>query len=137
MNCWQICAYSCRDANFVCENYCNLKNITYYERPSNYLTIIEKNGYETSDYSDPVKEKETEEKNQKILEKLYNAKFIDKITSRGCMSYAEFRTIKIQNSLSLGKVNELHSDIKKFIYADMTNVSTKYLQDDIGLYIYL
>lgn len=130
-------AYLCTDANSVYENYCNLKNIPHYEKPSNYLTIIEKNGYETPDYSDPITAKETEASNQKILEKLYNAELIDKITNRGYMSYSEFQALKNQNNLSLGKVNELHSDIKKFIYADMTNVSTKYLQDYIGFFTYI
>lgn len=35
-------AYLCSDANSIYENYCNLKNIPHYERPSNYLSIIEK-----------------------------------------------------------------------------------------------
>ncbi|WP_317368413.1 hypothetical protein [uncultured Tyzzerella sp.] len=51
-------AYLCSDVNYVYENYCNLKNIAHYEKLSNYLTIIERNGYETPDYSDPVKVKE-------------------------------------------------------------------------------
>lgn len=33
-------------------------------------------------------------------------------------------------------MNELHSDIKQFIYGKMTNVSTKYLQDYIGFFTY-
>lgn len=130
-------AYLCIDANPVYENYCNLKNIPHYEKPSNYLTIIEKNGYETPDYSDPVTAKETGASNQKILEKQYNAELVDKIINRGYMSYSEFQAFKNQNNLSLGKVNKLHSDIKKFIYADMTNVSTKYLQDYIGFFTYI
>lgn len=130
-------AYICSDANSVYENYCNLKNIPHYERPSNYMTIIENNGYETPDYTNPLKAKETESKNQKVLEKLYNSDLIDKITNRGYISYSDFEILKKQNSLSLGRVNELHSDIKKFIYADMTNVSTKYLQDYIGFFTYI
>lgn len=38
------------------------------------------------------------------------------------MSYTNFENLKKQKNLSLSKVNELHSDIKKFIYSDMTNV---------------
>ena len=53
------------------------------------------------------------------------------------MTYADFENIKKQNNLSLGRVNELHSDIKKFIYSDMTNVSTKYLKDYIGFFTYI
>lgn len=95
--------YLCSDANFVYENYYNLKNISHYEKHSNYLTIIEKNGYKTPDYSDPVKTKETEKKNQKILEKLYNAELIDKITNRGYMSYADLEPLKIKTAYLLVK----------------------------------
>lgn len=53
------------------------------------------------------------------------------------MSYEEFSQIKKNNNLSLARVNELHSDIKKFINGDMTNVSTKYLQNYIGYFTYI
>lgn len=78
-----------------------------------------------------------EEKNNKILEKLYNADMIDKITNRGYMKYKDFADLKAKNGLSLARVNELHSDIKNFIYGEMTNVSTKYLQDYIGYFTYI
>jgi hypothetical protein len=51
--------------------------------------------------------------------------------------YEEFNQLKTINGLSLGRVNELHLDLKKFIYRDMTNVSTKYLQDYIGFFTYI
>ena len=53
------------------------------------------------------------------------------------MSYDEFVKLKASNGLSLSRVNELHSDIKKYIYSEMTNVSTKYLQDYIGFFTYI
>ena len=121
----------------VYENYCNLFNIPHYEKPSNYVSVLEKNGYETPDWSNPAAAKVTEEKNNKILEKLYNADMIDKITNRGYMKYKDFDDLKAKNGLSLARVNELHSDIKNFIYGEMTNVSTKYLQDYIGYFTYI
>lgn len=130
-------AYICSDANDVYENYCNLFNIPHYEKPSNYVSVLEKNGYETPDWSNPAAAKVTEEKNNKILEKLYNVDMIDKITNRGYMKYKDFADLKEKNGLSLARVNELHSDIKNFIYSEMTNVSTKYLQDYIGYFTYI
>ncbi len=53
------------------------------------------------------------------------------------MTYNEFEDLKTVNTLSLARVNELHSDIKKFIYGKMVNVSTKYLQDYIGFFTYI
>ena len=128
-------AYICSDANDVYENYCNLFHIPHYEKPSNYLTIIEKNGYE---YATPLSDKKAvETHNKKILEKLYYADAIDRITNRGYIKYEKFIELKEQNSLSLSRVNELHSDIKDFLYGRMTNVSTKYLADYIGFFTYI
>lgn len=130
-------AFLCTDANKVYEQYCNLKNIPHYERPSNYQETIEKNGYETPNKANPADAAVAEAKNRKVLERLYNAGMIDRITNRGYIPYEEFEKIKKQNALSLGRVNELHSDIKRFIYSDMKNVSTKYLQDYIGFFTYI
>ena len=130
-------SYICSDANDVYENYCRIFNIPHYIRPSNYTTIIEKNGYITPAYASPDQLDAVRERNQKILLNLYNKNLIDKIRNRGNMTYLEFAELKSQNNLSLARVNELHSDLKKFIYADKTNVSTKYLQDYIGYFTYI
>lgn len=130
-------SYFCSDANDVYENYCQLRNIPHYIKPSNYITIIEKNGYETPDFSNPAKAKATRNKNEKILASLYSKDMIDKISNRGYIPYTDFIHLKNANSLSLARVNELHSDIKKFINSEMTNVSTKYLQDYIGYFTYI
>ena len=76
-------AYICSDVNDVYEDYCDLFNIPHYQRPSNYLTIIEKNEYETSNWSNLTTAKVTEENIYKIFEKLCNNDLIDKITNRG------------------------------------------------------
>jgi transposase-like protein len=130
-------SYICSDANPLYRDYCNLKSIIHYERPSNYLTLIRKAGYDTPDYANPIEAKLTEASNQKILSKLYYEEITDKITNKGDLSYEEFSILKKANKLSLAKVNELHLDIKKFIYGEMTNVSTKYLSDYIGFFTYL
>lgn len=130
-------AYICTDANDVYENYCNLFNIPHYVKPSNYVSVLEKSGYVTPIFMDPAAAKLAQESNDKLLEKLYNADLIDKITNRGYMKYQDFAELKAKNNLSLARVNELHSDIKKFIYHQMTNVSTKYLQDYIGYFAYI
>ena len=128
-------AYLCSDANDVYDNYCNLVNIPHYERPSNYLTVIEQNGYEYP--STPDETKAVAVRNRKLLEKLYKDGEIDRITNRGYVPYDEFEKLKEENSLSLARVNELHSEIKDFINGRMTNVSTKYLQDYIGFFAYI
>lgn len=130
-------SYICSDANSIYEDYCKIFNIAHYVKPSNYLTVLEHNGYITPSRVNPLRTKSTEEKNKKILETLYNNNMIDYISNRGYLTYEEFEELKMLNGLSLARVNELHSDIKKFIYGNMTNVSTKYLQDYIGFFTYI
>ena len=130
-------SYICSDANSVYEDFCSIFNIAHYERPSSYLSIIDKAGYKTPDYANPVLAQIAEKQNQKILERLYYEDDIDRITNRGHLLYEEFKELKEKHNLNLARVNELHSDIKRFIYADMTNVSTKYLQDYIGYFTFI
>ncbi len=53
------------------------------------------------------------------------------------MLFDTFTELKYQNGLPRGCANELHKEIKQYIYRDMTNVSTKYLQDYIGFFTYI
>ena len=134
---FEAISYICSDGNKVYEEYCALSNIPHYIRPSLYNDIIEKNGYETPDPSDPIKAEETRSNNYKILSSLYRKGMIDKISNRGELSYEEFCELKKTCVLNLGKVNELHNEFKKLIYANKTNVSTKYLQDYVGYFTYV
>lgn len=130
-------SFVCTDANPVYEEFCNLFNIPHYERPSNYLTIIQRAGYTTPTAYDPAMAQVTRDNNDKILSRLYDFADIDKITNRGVMTYEAFKELKTLNGLSLSRVNELHSGIKSYIYGSMKNVSTKYLQDYVGFYAYM
>ena len=55
----------------------------------------------------------------------------------GLNDILEFSKLKRNNDLNLARVNELHSEIKKFINISKTNVSTKYLNDYILFFNYL
>ncbi len=129
--------YLCSDGNFVYRDYCRVKGIPLYVRPSNYLQTIERAGYVTPDWTNPAVAKATEENNDKILAKLYNDGLIDYIYGREKMSYKEFSGIKYANSLGLARVNQFHAELKNMIEAPRRNVSTKYLQDYVGFYTYL
>ena len=77
-------------------------------------------------------------KNSVILRKLYSEGLIDEIIIDGVRvrDYSDFEEMKRDNNLSLGRVNQLHSDIKNSIYSMKTNVSTKNLSDYIGAFTY-
>ena len=130
-------SFLCSDGNNTYEEYCEMLNIPHYIKPSAYLDIIVKNGYVTPDFADPVKREEVFLKNQRILQTLYDNGLIDRIKNIGRLSYSEFYALKQAHGLNLGRVNELHKDIKGLIYGEKTNVSTKYLQDYIGYFTYI
>lgn len=108
------------------ENYCQLRNTPYYVRQSNFLKII--GNY---DYIIPATEEFEKKANKKVLEHLYYEGIIEKITNHGKILFDTFNDIKYQNRLSLTRVNELYNEIMQYIYRDMTNISTKHLQDYI------
>lgn len=130
-------SYMCSDGNAVYREYCNLKDISLYVKPSNYLHTIENAGYITPDWTDPVAAKKTEESNNLILYKLYHEKLIDYIYNREDLSFKDFQTIKFANSLSLARVNQFHGELKRYIQYNTKGVSTKYLADYVGFYTYI
>lgn len=129
--------YLCSDGNPIYRDYCKVKGIPLYVRPSSYLQTIEKAGYITPDWTNPTAAKLTEENNEKILTKLYNDRQIDYIYGKEKLSYKEFSGIKYANSLGLARVNQFHAELKNKIEEPRRNVSTKYLQDYVGFYTYM
>lgn len=125
-------SYLCSDANSIYEDYCKLRNTPHYVRPSNYIKMIGEHGYVIQ-----ATEEFEKKGNKKVLEHLYYEEISDRITNLGEMLFDTFTELKYQNGLSLGRVNELHKEIKQYIYRDMTNVSIKYLQDYIGFFTYI
>lgn len=127
--------YLCADGNSVYKNYCDVKNIPLYIKPSNYLDTINKAGYKQLDHTSPTYQKDYE-RNQKILEKLYNEKLIDYIYNMD-IPYEDFYHIKNANSLGLNRVNQFHSELKRFLVYNTRSVSTKYLEDYLGYMVYI
>ncbi len=128
-------AYLCSDNNAVYDEYCKLQHIPHYVKPSDYLKVLKDNGLDPTD----LKITDADER-EKIKHKLFNDDLIDRILIDGdsdVMTYNMFIKAKNKYNLSLGRVNELHSEIKKFLYSEKTNVSTKHLPDYIGAFSYI
>ena len=79
---------------------------------------------------------EEKRKNEKIKRDLYQKGKIDYIDERS-LDYDTFAKIKSANSLSLGMVNQFHSELKRFIEYNTKGVSTKYLPDYIGSHVFI
>lgn len=130
-------AYICTDANPIYKRYCKLFGIPHYIRPSNYLDIIRKAGYDQPLYPDKELNEAISKENYKILEKLYTDRLTDRIVNKGYLTFKEFQQLKKTYGLNLGAVNQQHNELKKLIYTNKTNVSTKYLDRYINLYVFL
>ena len=78
---FEAVSYLCSDGNRTYEDYCETFNIPHYTKPSSYNDVLMKNGYETPDYSDPIRAEETKAKNQKILQMLYRKNLIDRMAT--------------------------------------------------------
>lgn len=135
--CEQYCAgvtYICSDANSIYETACETLDIPHYVRPSNYNKVLERAGYLTAESGKPQEERRRH--NRLLMERLYRQHEIDYITHREDMTFADFEKVKEKHSLSLGRVNELHKDIKLMLEKRMTNVATKYLPAYIGFFTF-
>ena len=128
--------YICSDSFSLYSRYCEKKGYKHYVRPSRYNKTLDDNGYHTAlPFSGPLTEDEAKE-NHKILKALYSQRLIDYIEDDYC-DYDQFNAVKKAAHLSLGRVNELHSDIKNYLYKKKTNVSSKYLQDYVSAFAYV
>ena len=70
------------------------------------------------------------------MENMLNVFKIDYIR-QGSYSYEAFDMIKNTYDLSLSRVNQVHGELKKKLRSATKGVSTKYLADYVGAYVYV
>lgn len=119
-------SYICADGSFVYTNYCDLKGYDLYVRPSNYVDTVSKATYGKS-----------LEEGTKALTELYKNQLIDYLYLRPSLSYEEFTRIKEINGLSLSRVNQFHSYLKEHLKTETHGITTKFLPDYVGAYVYI
>lgn len=120
-------AYACSDADKTYREVFKTMNVPHYVKPSNYLDRITKAGYEQPSKVNTELAAEQAALNDEILEELWENGKIDKVLNRGDMDYAEFVSIKKENELSLGRVNQLHAELKLQLEKGTNGVSSKFL----------
>ena len=130
-------SFACSDADDTYRRVFAKLNIAHYIRPSNYLTIIRKAGYEQPSRNDPELAEQQRASNDRILERLWSKGQIDHIANRGKMSYEMFVKLKKKNNLSISRVNELHNDLKLNLERQTRGVSTKFLPLYVAWFEYL
>lgn len=130
-------AYACSDADKTYREVFKTMNIPHYVKPSNYLDRITKAGYEQPSRVDSEKNAQQVARNEKILRQMWKSGNIDKIYNRGEMDYDEFIALKKENALSLGRVNELHAEMKMALEKSTAGVSSKFLPLYVAWFQYL
>lgn len=123
--------FICSDANHIYNDYCSMMDISHYVIPSTYLNTLASNGYVFSAIN-----KKDKQKNQRIMRSLYEKREIDYIDDFNA-NYADFRKMKNANSLSLGRINQFHRELKEYIVQNTRGVSTKYLSDYIRAWVFV
>lgn len=123
--------YLCTDANPIYKRYSSLKEINHFILPSNHLVTKEKHGYGFNWESD-----EKRKDNDNIMRRLYDDGKIEHM-SQGAYPYEAFKLMKKVFSLSLSRVNQVHDELKNKLRSATKGVSTKYLADYVGAYVYV
>lgn len=133
------------DVKFVCTDADrNLKKvfkrlgIPHYVKPSNYLKVLEKAGYEQASKNDEELAELQREHDNKVMSRLYNNGKIDHIYNFGKLSYNAFCDVKYANGLHLAEVNEIHKEMKEFIQKTREGgVSTRWLPLYLAFFEYV
>ncbi len=119
-------SYICADGSFVYTKYCDLKGYDLYVRPSNYVDTVNK-----------ATDRKTPEEANKALLELYKNQMLDYMFLTPSLPYDEFNRIKTINGLSLSRVNQFHSYLKEHLKTETHGITTKFLPDYIGAYVYI
>lgn len=131
--------YLCSDGSPLYKDYCVLKSIPHYVRPSSFVGNLRKAGYiagvRSQSDDDAVKELYT--KNKKIAAQLYTDGVLDYIETANSMPFNEFCKIKYEYGLNLSRVNAFHNYLKLNLEKETTGVATKSLPAYVDAFTFL
>ena len=131
--------YLCSDGSPLYKDYCVLKSIPHYVRPSSFVGNLRKAGYiagvRSQSDDDAVKELYT--KNKKIAAQLYTDGVLDYIETANSMPFTEFCKIKYEYGLNLSRVNAFHNYLKLNLEKETTGVATKSLPAYVDAFTFL
>ena len=98
----------CTDANGIYGSYCEKYGVMHYVRPSNYLKTLT-DGLNAGKREDAM----------------YRNEMLDYIDGRRSIPYSEFKLLKDQHDLGLGRVNQFHSRLKFELVQKTKGISLK------------
>ena len=131
--------YLCSDGSPLYKDYCILKSIPHYVRPSSFVGNLRKAGYiagvRSQSDDDAVKELYT--KNKKIAAQLYTDGVLDYIETANSMPFNEFCKIKYEYGLNLSRVTAFPNCLKLNLEKETTGVATKSLPAYVDAFTFL
>ena len=133
--------YLCSDGSPLYTDYCGLKDIPHYVRPSSFLKELKSRGYITgikaSYCADNDELKEVYQTNKKIISQLYHQGILDYIASHQDLTFSEFCEIKYKHGLNLSRVNAFHNYLKEHLQRETRGIATRYLPMYVGAYTFM
>ena len=130
-------SFACSDADTTYIGVFRDMNVPHYVRPSDYTSVIEKAGYKSPPKGDKAAARKQWERDERILERLWNEGEIDYILNRGKMTYREFADLKREYNLNLAEVNSLHSLMREAVEKRTRGVASKWLPLYLAWFEYL
>lgn len=130
--------FICTDADRNLKKLFKRLRIPHYVKPSNYLKVLEKAGYEMASKTDEELADLQREHDNKVMSRLYDNGKIDRIYNFGKLTYNAFCDVKYANGLHLAEVNEIHKEMKEFIQKSREGgVSTRWLPLYLAFFEYV
>lgn len=131
-------SYICTDMFSVYSDWCDKNGYTHYVEPSTYRAERKARGYIDTDNLYHKLTKQEYAKDEAINRQMYKEKRYPHIeNSKKPISFDEFNVIRYKFKLGINGVNAFHSMLDKYLVKNTTGVSSDYLQDYIGTFVYL
>ena len=136
---FQDITYLCSDGSPIYNDYCGLKSIPHYVRPSSFITTLRQKGYVPGVRGGSNDEaiNELYQNNKKIAAQLYADGLLDYIETASSMPFKEFCKIKYEYGLNLSRVNAFHNYLKLTLERETTGVATKNLPAYVDAFTFL
>lgn len=131
-------SYICTDMNDIYFEWCDKHNFTHYVEPSTYRTERKARGYiDTDSLYHKLTDKEYKF-DETINRQMYKERRYPHIrNSDKPLPFDEFNVLRYKFGLGINGVNAFHSMLDRYLIKNTTGVSSVYLQDYVGAFVYL
>lgn len=131
-------SYICTDMNEIYYDWCNKNGYSHYVEPSTYRMERKVRGYIDTDNIYYKLSEEEYKKDEVINREMYKERRYPHIrNSDKPLSFDEFNILRYKFNLGINRVNSFHALLERYLVTRTTGVSSVYLQNYIGTFVYL